>query len=365
LRNQLQSIGSDLIIRVGIPEIEIFKLAQESNSSWVYCNRERTSEEVQVQDHLEQKLWSIGQELRYERGKMLFYTADLPFPIGQVPDVFSQYRKEVENIITIRKPLPIPKLNPFPDIDIDRGEMPTLDTFKKGKINLQHEECQKLIGGEIEGIRQMKSHFNEEVSQNAKDELIDWDFTSKLSAWLSTGCLSPKLVYEEMKKSESDHSKNDNNSRIFHDLLKRDFLRLMGKKYGNRIFQINGINKRNEIGKNDELAFEKWANGKTGVPFIDANMIQLNETGFMTYRGRINTSGYLVYELGVNWQMGAEYFESLLIDYDPCSNYGNWNHVAGIGSDLKEEKRYNIISQAKKYDPHGHFINRWLSLSDN
>jgi len=80
LRNNLRALGSELYIRTGKPEQIIFDIAQKAKTDWVFCNRERTDEEVQVQDALEQNLWSIGQEVRFSRGKMLYYTSDLPFP---------------------------------------------------------------------------------------------------------------------------------------------------------------------------------------------------------------------------------------------------------------------------------------------
>ncbi len=105
--------------------------------------------------------------------------------------------------------------------------------------------------------------------------------------------------------------------------------------------------------------FQLWAAGKTGVPFIDANMAELNATGWMSNRGRQNVASFLVRDLKINWQMGAEYFESQLLDYDPCSNYGNWNYVAGVGSDPREDRYFNILTQAKNYDPKGDFVRTW------
>ncbi|MEL6926177.1 MAG: FAD-binding domain-containing protein, partial [Bacteroidota bacterium] len=99
---------------------------------------------------------------------------------------------------------------------------------------------------------------------------------------------------------------------------------------------------------------------RTGVPLIDANMRELNCTGFMSNRGRQNVASFLVHDLSVNWQMGAEYFESLLVDYDPCSNWGNWNYVAGVGSDPRENRYFNILSQARRYDPQGDYVKHWL-----
>lgn len=69
--------------------------------------------------------------------------------------------------------------------------------------------------------------------------------------------------------------------------------------------------------------------GRTGVPFVDANMRELLATGWMSNRGRQNVASFLVKDLHLDWRLGAEWFESLLIDHDVCSNYGNWNYVAG------------------------------------
>jgi deoxyribodipyrimidine photo-lyase len=105
LRTNLRSRGSDLIVRFGKPEEILLELAGQLKSSYVFCNRERTQEELDVQDDLENNLWTIGQEVRYSRGKMLYYTADLPFPVTHTPDKFSAFRKEVEKIVSVRQPL--------------------------------------------------------------------------------------------------------------------------------------------------------------------------------------------------------------------------------------------------------------------
>jgi deoxyribodipyrimidine photo-lyase len=80
----------------------------------------------------------------------------------------------------------------------------------------------------------------------------------------------------------------------------------------------------------------------------------------MSNRGRQNVASYLVRDLNVDWRWGAEYFESVLIDYDVCSNYGNWNYVAGIGNDPREDRYFNPKRQAELYDPKAEFIKRWV-----
>jgi deoxyribodipyrimidine photo-lyase len=89
-------------------------------------------------------------------------------------------------------------------------------------------------------------------------------------------------------------------------------------------------------------------------------MVEIATTGYMSNRGRKNVSSFLVKDLMVNWQMGAEYFESVLIDYDVTSNWMNWNYAAGVSADPREDKHYNIISQAMKYDPKGEYVKKWL-----
>ena len=157
LRQSLQALGSELIVRVGKPEEEIYKIAQQSKTSWVFCNRERTAEEVAVQDALEQKLWSIGQEIIYSRGKMLYYTQDLPFPVTHCPDVFSNFRKEVEKIVPVRECLPTPteSFNPL-TIDVLAGDIPTLSDFGHDNFHESDKAAIKIKGGETAALERLK-----------------------------------------------------------------------------------------------------------------------------------------------------------------------------------------------------------------
>ncbi|MBK8054589.1 MAG: DASH family cryptochrome [Saprospiraceae bacterium] len=364
LRQNLRKLGSELIIRVGLPEIEIFKLAKENKTSWVFCNRERTSEEVKVQDALENKLWTIGQELRYVRGKMLYHTADLPFPVCQVPDTFTNYRKEIENIISVRSPFPVPKYLPGLPQPIDSGVLPDLESYDKDTDEIVHPDAAKFKGGETAALAQLDYYLWESNQithyKNTRNQLLGWDFSSKLSPWLAAGCISPKYVYQQLKLYEDKIEKNESTYWLYFELLWRDFFRLMGKKYGNKIFKPSGIKGIKPLENNNEQTFYKWSSANTGVPFVDANMIQLNNTGYMSNRGRQIVASFLVHDLKVNWLMGAEYFESQLIDYDPCSNYGNWLYIAGVGNDPREDRHFNVQSQEKKYDPDRKFQEYWL-----
>ena len=360
LRQSLSEKGLKLIVRVGIPEDVIFELANELKTSWVFCNRERTTEELYVQDQLERKLWTIGQEVRYSRGKMLFYTADLPFPVTHTPDSFTTFRKEVERFTNIRKTI----ICDFEDVvvsteSIDAGNIPKLSDF-----GYQDDFEAFLQGGETAGLARLQHYLWESdrvVSyKNTRNGSLGLDYSSKFSAYLAQGCLSPKQIYWELKRYEEERTKNESTYWLVFELLWRDFFRLMGKKYEEKIFLRGGLKdaERDDLTDNMNM-FQIWAEGRTGYPFVDASMRQLNATGFMSNRGRQNVASFLINDLRVNWQIGAEYFESLLIDYDPCSNWCNWNYIAGVGNDPRDNRYFNTILQSKKYDAEGSFIKAW------
>jgi deoxyribodipyrimidine photo-lyase len=364
LRNQFQAIGTDLIVRMGKPEEIITEIARETQSSWVICNRERTRDELQVQDNLEHALWAVGVELIFTRGKMLFHTQDLPMPVPHTPDLFTQFRKEVEGITPIRLPLEKPMSMAPPSITIEKGEMPTLLALGHEAFTPDARAVLPFMGGETEGLKRLKYYLWDSNCianyKNTRNGMVGGDYSTKFSPYLSQGCLSPKLIFHEIAKYETLRAKNESTYWVFFELLWRDYFRLMAKKHNNKIFLKGGPQNKPlpELTQNKNN-FEIWKNGQTGVPFVDANMRELNATGFMSNRGRQNAASFLVKDLKVNWVLGAEYFESLLIDYDPASNYGNWNYVAGVGGDAREDRYFNQMTQARAYDPQADFVKLW------
>jgi len=371
LRSNLRQLGNELIVRVGKPEEVIFQLAKETGANWVFCNRERTTEELVVQDTLERKLWTIGREVRYTRGKMLYYTADLPFPITHAPDTFSNFRKEVERFVQVRTPLEVPDRIPNVKTTIIAGAIPKLSDFGHNEIYPDSRSALSAIGGETHALKRLKYYLWEtDLIRNyktTKQTLIGVDYSSKFSPYLAQGCLSPKLIYTELKRYEAEYGVSKSTQALFLELLWRDYFRLMAKKYEEKIFLRCGTcgdEKIKETQNNWDL-FNAWLEGQTGIPFIDANMRELNMTGYMSNTGRHNVARFLVKNIEVNWQMGAEYFESILIDYDVSSNWGNWNLIAGIGSDQREALGINILRQAKRFDAKGEYVKRWIpELSD-
>jgi deoxyribodipyrimidine photo-lyase len=159
---------------------------------------------------------------------------------------------------------------------------------------------------------------------------------------------------------EREWVKNDSTYWMKFELRWRDFFAFMVAKHGADVFKLGGIRKRRLPWSRERSVFETWRQGQTGYPLIDANMRELAATGFMSNRGRQNVASFLTKNLGIDWRMGAEWFESMLIDYDPCSNYGNWNYVAGIGNDAREFRWFNTIKQSQTYDPEGRYLKQWV-----
>ncbi len=341
-----EECDSQLNVYTGITEDIIYDLARKYRTKWVFCNRERTREEVLIQDAIEQKLWSIGQEMRYSRGKMLLYTADLPFPVTHTPDQFSTFKKEIA-FIPIRQPLPNPHSIPTITEEGLSSRIPGITEF-----GWEEGSDLRFRGGESCATHQLKL-LRDNIRNNETDNMLE------LSPWISHGCLSPKSVFHEMNAV-----KNRQNQETVEDcivnLLRRDHFRFMGKKFGNKIFLRAGVQDRHVNKDRDMNSIRSWCKGQTGEPLIDAAMQALVKSGMIPNRLRILAAMYLIYNLKQDWLVGAEFFESHLIDYDACSNYGNWSLLAGVGPVKRDETIFNIEHQTNVFDPERKFIKKWL-----
>ncbi len=365
LRQSLRAKGSDLIIRVGNPVQTLADLAEDNDCAAIYASKEVTQEEIDVESALSKRLKPLNIDLELFWQSTLYHVRDLPFEIAKLPDIFTQFRTKVEHSAQVRDLIPTPVRSLQP-VGIEPGEIPTIGTFGfPDELVADVRRAVPFKGGETVALQRLDRYlWQSDLIKTYKDTrngLLGEDYSSKFSAWLSLGCLSPRLIYHEVKRYEAERTKNDSTYWLIFELIWRDFFRFVALRYGTRIFKVSGI--RHDIrkqGRRDRDVFLKWAQGETGIPFIDANMREMNATGFMSNRGRQNVSSFLVKDLGIDWTWGATYFESLLIDYDPCSNWGNWNYVAGVGNDPRQDRYFNIYSQATRYDERGDYVKHWL-----
>ncbi|XP_060085150.1 cryptochrome DASH-like, partial [Ylistrum balloti] len=355
LQNTLKSKGSGLVIRMGKPEEivpQIINTVGQDQVSFVCYHEEATAEELEVESKLQK---SCGVKVQSFWGHPLYHRDDLPFRIQQLPDVYTQFRKNVEGQARVRKSLTMPdKLQPLPP-GVEEGQVPSLTDLGLTAAPEDPRSVMSFQGGETVALDRLNHYLwqSDSVStyKETRNGLVGSDYSTKFSVWLANGCISPRHIYWEIKKYEAERLANQSTYWVTFELLWRDYFRYVALKYGKKLFSEGGIQEKAIPWKRDRNLLKAWMEGKTGVPFVDANMRELAATGFMSNRGRQNVASFLTKDLKLDWRMGAEWFESQLIDHDVCSNYGNWLYSAGIGNDPREDRKFNMIKQGLDYDP--------------
>ncbi|MBE9033173.1 DASH family cryptochrome [filamentous cyanobacterium LEGE 11480] len=363
LQQNLQVIGSDLLLRQGHPETVLPQLCEILEINAVYYSDEVTQEETYVEKQLQLALATTGVKCQGIWDQTLYHRDDIPFAIDQLPELFTTFRKQVEKESSWRVPLAAPaKLPPLPS-GVDRGQLPTLADLGITPISPDTRGVMPFQGGETAAIKRLDEYFWQRdqlrIYKQTRNGMLGADYSSKFSPWLALGCLSPRYIAQQIHQYETDRVANDSTYWLIFELLWRDYFRLIGAKHGEQLFKIGGLQNLMLPWKTDTQRFEQWKNGKTGLPLVDANMRELAATGFMSNRGRQNVASFLTKNLGIDWRWGAAYFESMLIDYDVCSNWGNWNYSAGIGNDARGFRCFSITKQAKDYDPQGEYVKYW------
>lgn len=364
LKENLQSRGSDLIVREGKTGQILAELAEQYEASVIFAEKEVTSEEVAIEESVAKQ---VNTNVEFTDGRMLFHPDDIPYNSDNIPKVFTNFRKQLEKKSTVRQQFPTPEVLPETGVD-QRGDLPPIETLGVVAPPQEDRAVLPFNGGEDAAIKRLKEYFwKKDQLKNYKftrNGLLGPDYSSKFSPWLANGSLSPRRIYWEVKKYEEKRTNNVSTYWMIFELIWRDFFRYSAMKYGDAIFKEGGIQRKGRNWRYDGTDFKRWAEGRTGIPFIDANMRELNKTGYMSNRGRQNVASFLAQNLNIDWRMGAEYFESKLIDYDVCSNYGNWMYNSTVGQDPRN-RYFNIVNQAEKYDAKGEYVRNWLpELSD-
>lgn len=367
LRARCREIGGELIVREGLPEQVIPALARETGASTVHYHEEVASEETTVEAEVDAALRAIGVACIGHWGHTLLHPDDLPFDLEALPDVFTQFRTRVEGRVEPRRCFPIPGSLNTPAIA--PGALPTVESL--GLID-PVADARTLFAprGGATAAHDRLSHYLWQTNalsryKETRNGLLAVDDSSKLSPWLSLGCLSPRRVHAEVRRYETERTKNDSTYWLIFELLWRDYFRFVAARWGDRLFALRGLHERVLPWRpiDDPAArvdFARWTDGRTGFPLIDAAMQELSTTGYTSNRARQNVASFLTKNLGIDWRAGAEWFESFLIDYDVASNWGNWLYSAGVGNDARGFRFFNIHKQAADYDPDGAFVRHWL-----
>lgn len=362
LKDTLASKGLGLHIRYENAPNALLDLCKTYQIKKVYAQELPGWEERKLEKKVEETLLKEGIELILHSNHTLIDPLELPFTLPRLPEIFTEFRKKVERESRISQ---------------DEGDLEHYDGFsessgafecdywpeKKPKFDNRSALC--FVGGEKAGLARLQEYIWEgDYLKNYKETrngLIGAHYSTKFSPWLALGCLSPRRIYAEIKRYEQKRISNASTYWLYFELLWRDYFQFVAMKHGPHLYRSEGIKQLMHEWSFDSKKFEQWRLGQTGQPFIDANMRELLLTGWMSNRGRQNVASYLVHQLKLDWRAGAAWFESQLIDYDPASNYGNWNYLAGVGNDPRENRVFNPIKQAENYDPKGEYVRLWLN----
>lgn len=432
LKKSLEDVGNGLEIRLGLvgqvlkDVLESYKLdAKQGEVVSVWMTEEEGVEEKREERDVRRVVEGQGKKFRLWTDEKYYIdeyaspltffqvqqltkhssSRDIPFDdAADLPDIFTSYRKQVEPLRDApRKPLPKPnKLPPLPAFIPPQPAPfcipPTLSELTAcltkplspdfGLTNpptwpSNATSAHPFDGGETTGharIADLLTTSSMSTYKDTRNGLLGTDFSTKLSAWLALGCVTARQVHKflldfeegrtELGKGAQGYGKGENTgtAAVRFELLWRDYMRLCTRKFGPRLFPVEGFRQDTSYKwkhpQKDPETKEKVARfleGRTGIGLIDASMRELFLTGYTSNRARQNVASFLAKHLGIDWRIGAEWYESLLIDYDLSSNWGNWQYVAGVGNDPRGEARvFNPIKQAFDYDPHGQYVKNWV-----
>ena len=360
LKSQLETLNISLIITHRDFGRSINEIIDQYGITNIYTQTEWTRDELREESFIPDEI-----NLIKDFDQFLFSPNDVRSLYDNIPRGFSNFRKKCEKYLSVNDTLSIPEsLNSDNKISIEYP-IPSLSDLGFKDFEVHKDSVFRFKGGEINAKNRIRNYFFEtrNVSKYklTRNGLIGEDYSSKFSPWLANGSVSVKYIYKLLKEYETEVEKNDSTYWLYFELIWRDFFKYVSMQHKDKFFNKDGIYGENKEWSDDKDVLLNWINGKTNEPFVNANMIELSQTGFMSNRGRQNVSNYLTKELKIDWRIGAEYFESMLIDYDVHSNYGNWLYNAGIGNDSMPFRKFNPKLQSERYDPDKLYEKIWLN----
>jgi deoxyribodipyrimidine photo-lyase len=363
LQKNLEKLNITLLVHHKKPEDKIPELVEHHNIDSVYLQNEWTSEEQDVIQDVQNRLpKTVSFHKTFDQ--FLFHPEDIPFDsYAQIPQGFTVFRKKCEKHVQVRPCYEKPKVFPTDNRVESQLDNPSLEDLGFSQFETDHRSAFPFEGGEDNALERMQHYFWDTKKlayyKKTRNGLVGIDYSSKFSSWLANGSISARTICWEVKRFEKEIKKNQDTYWLIFELIWRDYFKYVSLKHGNQIFKIDGILQKEYDWHTNEGAKEDWINGKTADDFVNANMIELKKTGWMSNRGRQNVASYWSKHLKQDWRIGASYFEAMLIDYDVHSNWGNWMYNSGVGNDPRN-RTFNTKSQAERYDPNKKFQSLWL-----
>ncbi len=357
LRQLNQDLDNQLALFRGDPFKCILKLCERNKINQVFWNRNYEPEEILRDRSIKARLKDKNICVQSYNGQLLWEPWEIKKGDGGYYRVFTPfYKNGCLNAPLPRAPLPRPAM-----LKISR---PPKETLSVESLELLPSKtwAQRVIKGWEFGETAAKARAEYFFENNLASYQQERDYpekasTSILSPYLRFGQISPNQLWYQSKK-------NVNSSSVEHfrrELVWREFSYHLLFHFP-RLPQIN-FNKRFDHypWRNKNAEYSSWTRGQTGIPIVDAGMRELWLTGYMHNRVRMIVASFLVKNLGIDWRLGAKWFWDTLFDADLANNSASWQWVAGCGVDAAPFFRiFNPVTQAKKFDPDGTYIRRFV-----
>lgn len=340
IQEKLNRLGSTLHVYYDSPENAFNQLVHTYDISMVYTNHDYEPYALDRDERISNLLSSHSIGMQTCKDQVIFEKDDIIKDDGKPYTVFTPYSKKWKANLSDKCLAPFPCDKFFSNfLQIETTGIPSLNEL-----------------GFIETSDPIpQNNINEALLLNyaSKRDFPGITSTSRLGVHLRFGTLSIRKLASVARKL-SDSFLNELIWRDFYHMILWHFPHVASGKSFKPAYDI--IEWRNDTGE-----FEKWCEGKTGFPIVDAGMRELNETGFMHNRVRMIVASFLCKHLLLDWRLGEAYFAEKLLDFDFASNNGGWQWAAGSGCDAAPYFRiFNPYLQTKKFDPDLAYIKKWV-----
>ena len=367
LAESLDKVGARLDVLDGEAAKLIPAIAKAADAGALFFNRRYGGAAAKLDETIEKTVAGEDRAVEIHNGRLLNEPWEIKTKTGGSYGVYTPYWKAcvahgLPDVLPRPRKLdaaPYPTKAPKRISIADLGLLPTKPDWAKGW------ETHWTPGEDGAGTRLrdfLKDHLA--AYEDERNRLASADGTSRLSPHLRFGEISPRTIVAEVKAKEAKETKaNAQGAKTYlAEIGWREF------DYHNLHYHPD-IAEKNLHGQFDRMPWEKlgkaelerWQQGRTGFPVVDAGMRELWQTGYMHNRVRMITASFLIKDLMCDWRIGEKWFWDTLCDADPANNTMNWQWVAGSGADAAPFFRiFNPVTQGEKFDPHGEYVRRWV-----
>ncbi|MFJ5774097.1 cryptochrome/photolyase family protein [Streptomyces sp. NPDC093094] len=345
----LRDRGGRLVVRSGDLVEQVCRVATEAGADEVHLAADVSAHAQRREERLRHALESQGLRLHVHDAVT---TAVAPGAVTPAASdhfaVFTPYFRHWSQQ-RLREPLGAPRTVRVPDAVASDG-LPSHEGLPGVSEGL-------AAGGETEGRKRLTAWLRGGLSEYGdRHDDLPGDATSRLSPHLHFGTLSPAELVHRSRAAGGPGA-----DAFVRQLAWRDFHRqVLAARPDAAAADYRSREDRWRPEREARADIEAWREGRTGYPVVDAAMRQLRHEGWMHNRGRLLTASFLTKTLYVDWRVGARHFLELLVDGDVANNQLNWQWVAGTGTDTRPNRVLNPVAQARRFDPYGAYVRRWV-----